>query len=361
MPIDSQIRNIIRRDGHIKIDDMMRNVLSLNEESYYRSTKTIGEGGDFITAPEISQLFGEIIALWVIEQWNKIGKPEDFVLLELGAGQGKLMQDLLRVAKLEPQFFHAVNLRILEINSNFIKKQEDNLRRYNEGIKWITDLDQLPKKPIIFIANEFFDALPVKQYMKVKDKWFESILVIDPVDGRIKYNKIELHQILQKQLLDDHKDAKDGAVIEESIESLEIIRFLSKSLCKHEGSGLIIDYGYDIKTTHRSRNQYNTTLQAIKNHQYHSIIDSLGEADLTAHVDFYALKKTAYEQGILEENCKTSSQRDFLINYGIDIRHELLKKSATDEEKEILDNQLFRLTSPKQMGELFKVLEIFHF
>jgi len=360
MPIDSKIRDIIKRDGHIKIDDMMRNVLSLNNDSYYKSVKTIGKDGDFLTSPEISQLFGEMIALWAIRQWENFYRPKDFILLELGAGQGKLLQDFLRVAKVEPEFFAGLNLYILEINPHFIKKQEKNLACYNKNINWITNLDQLPKKPIIFLANEFFDALPVKQYMKAKDKWFESVLVIDPADGRIKYDKIELHQTLQKQLLLDHSEAKDGAIIEESIESLDIIRFLSKFLCELSGAGLIIDYGYNIKTTLRTRNQYNTTLQAIKNHQYHSIIGSLGEADLTAHVDFHSLQKAANERGILEERCKISSQREFLMDYGIGLRHKLLRESAPYEEKQIIDNQLFRLTSTDQMGELFKVLEISH-
>jgi len=356
MPIDSNVRNIIKSNGHIKIDDMMREVLSNSPDSYYKTTQDIGEQGDFITSPEISQLFGEIIALWAIEKWQELGSPKKFMLLELGPGQGQLMQDFLRVAKLVPEFLDAAQIHILEINPHFIKKQQAKLIEYKKDIKWISDIKKIPQIPSIIISNEFFDALPIKQYMKVKNKWFESILVIDPIDERIKYDKVELHKSLQKQLLFDHIDAQDGAIIEESIESLDIIRFLSKHLCAHGGANLIIDYGYNVNTKIRTRGQYNSTLQAIKNHQYHSMIDSLGEADLTAHVDFNALMTAAYEQEIKTHSI--SSQQEFLVKYGIEIRLQSLKNNASQEECDVLDKQVFRLTSPKQMGELFKVLEL---
>tara|TARA_B110000503_G_scaffold141889_1_gene236875 strand:- start:766 stop:1881 length:1116 start_codon:yes stop_codon:yes gene_type:complete len=356
MPIDSNIRNIIKAKGCIKIDDMMREVLSNTPNSYYKITKNIGKYGDFITSPEISQLFGELIALWAIEKWQELGAPKKLLLIELGPGQGQLMQDFLRVAKLIPEFFNATQIYLLEINQHFIKKQKSNLAEYDKNIKWISDIKQIPKLPSIIISNEFFDALPIKQYMKVKDKWFESILVIDPIDERIKYDKIELHIALQRQLALDHINAQDGAIIEESIESLDIVRFLSKHINNYRGAKLIIDYGYALEAPTRTRGQYNSTLQAIKEHQYHSIIDSLGEADLTAHVDFDALKKAAHEQGV--NNYSISSQKEFLTKYGIEIRLQALKISASQEEKSILDKQVFRLTSSQQMGELFKVLEL---
>lgn len=357
MPIDSKIRSIIKENGHIKIDDMMREVLSAGSGSYYKSLKNIGENGDFITSPEISQLFGETIALWAIEKWQQLGMPKRFTLIELGPGEGKLMQDFLRTAKLVPEFYNAIRIYLLEINPYFIKKQKASLTSYNKNIKLFTNIKKIPKTKAIIIANEFFDALPIKQYMKVKNKWFELVLVVDPIDGRIKYQKTELHKALQHQFLLEHIRSQDGAIIEESVESLNIIRFLSKHLCTYGGAGIIIDYGYNIKTENRTRGQYNSTLQAIKNHQYHSIIDSLGEADLTAHVDFNALKKAAVEQGINNHNIL--SQKEFLVKYGIEIRLQTLKNTASQKESDILDRQVFRLTSAKQMGKLFKVLEIF--
>jgi SAM-dependent MidA family methyltransferase len=356
MPIDFGVRDIIKHNGHIKIDDMMREVLSAHSDSYYRKLRNIGAEGDFITAPEISQLFGEMIALWAIEKWQQMGKPKNFILLELGPGQGQLMQDFLRVAKLVPEFYRAAKLYLFEINPYFVNKQKLYLATYGLEIQWISDLQELPKKPLIVIANEFFDALPIKQYVKVKEKWFESVLIVDPVDGHIKYSKMEVKDLLQKQLLFDHPNAQDGAILEESVESLEIIRKLSRHLQKKCGAMLIIDYGYDLYNKERTRSQYNSTLQAIKNHRYCSVISTLGDADLTAHVDFYALQNATIPYGI--KNLSVSTQRDFLLKYGIKLRLGELKKISSFEEATILDKQVFRLISERQMGKLFKVLEI---
>jgi NADH dehydrogenase [ubiquinone] 1 alpha subcomplex assembly factor 7 len=358
MPIDAKIRSIIETNGHIKIDDMMEQVLSINPDSYYIATKNIGIDGDFITSPEISQLFGETIALWAIEQWQKLGEPGEFCLLELGPGQGTLMDDLLRASsKIAGGFVKATKVHLLEINQKFIQQQKFKLAKHKKEITWIEGVLDLPELPLVIIANEFFDALPIKQFVKTQDKWCESILVVDPIDGKIKYSKIEINKALQNQLELEHLNANDGAIIEESIKSLEIIRALSDHVNKYSGAALIIDYGYDIKTLERTRSQYNSTLQAIKNHQYWPIIDTLGEADLTAHVDFDALKKASKERGV--NDFRNFSQRNFLLSYGIDLRLLELKKTVTSEEYDILNRQVLRLTSPSMMGELFKVMEMF--
>ncbi|MCF8494749.1 MAG: class I SAM-dependent methyltransferase [Rickettsiaceae bacterium] len=357
MPIDAKIRKIIETNGYINIDDMMEQVLLINPDSYYVYTENIGIDGDFITSPEISQLFGEIIALWVIEQWQKLGKPNEFCLLELGPGQGTLMDDLLRTSsKIASSFLNGAKVHLLEINHKFIQKQKFKLEKHKKEITWVKKILDLPELPLIVISNEFFDALPIKQFVKTQSRWHESILIIDPIDGKIKYSKIEIKQALQNQLKLEHLNANDGAVIEESIESLEIIRALSDHINKYSGAVLIIDYGYDIQTSERTRNQYNSTLQAVKNHQYWPIIDTLGEADLTAHVDFNALKRASKERGV--SNFRNFSQRNFLLSYGIELRLHELKKTIAPEECYILDRQVLRLISPSMMGELFKVLEI---
>ena len=356
MAIDSNIRSHIKEYGHIKIDDMMKEALSANNESYYKSTKTLGEDGDFITSPEISQLFGEIIALWAIEKWQDLGSPEEFALIELGPGRGKMMQDFLRVYKLDTKFYSAIKIFLYDINPFFIDIQKTNLVEYNKSISWIKTIEEIPKIPAIFIANEFFDALPIKQYLKVKTKWFESTLVTDPVDGRMKFSKIEAHKVLGAQLLYEYKNAKDGAIVEESLESLNIIRKLSKHINNHTGAAVIIDYGYNIPPNKRSRGQYNSTLQAVKNHQYSSVINTLGESDLTAHVDFNALLNASKEQSI--EKTTFWTQREFLLKYGIGFRLEFLKNSLSQEDFSIVEKQVFRLMSESQMGELFKVLEL---
>ena len=265
------------------------------------------------------------------------------------------MRDLMRVAKLVPEFTQAAQIFLYEINKNFIKKQKDNLFFVKQEINWISNINKLPQIPCIIISNEFFDAMPIKQYIKIRQTWYESVIVCDPTDSRLKFDKIELNKALFHQLNLEHKNAQDGALLEESAESLEIMRKIATHLVKFTGACLTIDYGYDIEPFKRTRNQYNSTLQAIKNHQYHPIIDSLGEADLSAHIDFNALKNAIIQKGI--NNVAILSQHDFLINSGIIVRQQLLKRQASDEEAIILDNQLYRLIAKEQMGEIFKTME----
>ena len=356
MAIDSEIREIIKNQGYITIDNMMREVLSLNKESYYRSIKNIGSEGDFITSPEISQMFGEIIGVWVTTKWQEFKKPKEVILLELGPGQGILMRDILKTLKLTPSLFKALKICLYDINPYFIAKQKANLEPFEKEITWLDKIENIPNNlPIIVLANEFFDALPIKQYIKIKDLWYESILAIDPADGMIKFDKIEVHKELQKQLLLDHPSAHDGAIVEESLESLDIVRLLASRIVENTGSALIIDYGYNIDKA-RSRRQYHSTLQAVRRHKYSSIIDTLGEADLSAHVDFQSLLKAAHEYGITES--LVSTQAEFLTKYGILHRAESLKNKSP-EYSGILERQLKRLVSEQEMGSLFKVLE-FH-
>lgn len=368
MPIDSAIRNIINDTGRITIDEMMSQVLTSSHNSYYMNLKDIGRGGDFITSPEISQFFGESVGLWVVDQWQKLGKPKHFTLLELGPGKGSLMRDLLKSVLLVPGLIEKMDIRLYDVNPYFIDKQKNTLESYisdyGDKIQWVDSFEDLSEHPIIILSNEFFDALPVKQYTKIKDIWYESVLVVDPVDSQIKYDKVALKKSLQEYLQAEHRNATDGAVLEESPESLDLIRRLARKVKKQRGSFLAIDYGYYIETQMRTAEQYSSTLQAIKDHQYQPIIDTLGEADLSAHVDFSALIKAAYSSGVTEFNM--TSQGNFLKEYGILIRLESLIKKYTNhlDKQELASNlgkQVYRLTSPDQMGELFKVLRFWNY
>ena len=162
MPIDLNIRKIIKDNGYIPIDEVMRQVLSDNGNSYYRNIKHIGSQGDFITAPEISQLFGEMVAVWLVTKWQSIGSPLNFCLLELGPGQGTLMHDIIRTSQaIAPDMLKATNIYLYEINPYFVSLQKNHLQQYGQ-INWIDNLDNLPNLPLIVIANEFFDAMPIK-------------------------------------------------------------------------------------------------------------------------------------------------------------------------------------------------------
>jgi SAM-dependent MidA family methyltransferase len=358
MPIiDSKIRQLILETGYITVDNMMREVLSNNHASYYRQQNLIGVGGDFTTAPEISQLFGEIIGLWCIDQWHKLGCPKETNLVELGPGRGMLLRDLLKVAKLVPEFYDSLAIELVDINPNFIECQKKILSQFDLKIRWLKQVDDIAHLPSIIIANEFFDALPIKQYIKIKELWYESILIVDANDNKIKFDKIALSKKLQDQLLYDHRDAHEGAVIEKSPIALEIVSAMSDHIKKFSGASLIIDYGYDIDIHKRTRYQYQSTLQAVKNHQYYSLLETLGKADLSAHVDFSALKNTAQGRDI--KTYGAISQRDFLIDYGIALRSQVLQKKLPLAKAQIVARQTDYLISPIKMGELFKALYLF--
>lgn len=362
MAIDSSIRQIINHNGYIAIDEMMGEVLTNNTSSYYRNIEHIGKEGDFITSPEISQLFGEVIGLWVIEQWQKLGKPKEFILLELGPGQGILMRDILRTVKLAPECLNVLKIKLYDVNPYFIEKQKHTLAQYNEDIEWIGELhhlENLSRLPLIVVSNEFFDALPIKQYKKLKKLWHEVVMVVDPADSYLKFDTIEINRVFQKQLKYEHPNAEEGAVVEESVPALNIVRKLASHINKYKGSFLAIDYGYNIQGSERLATQYNSTLQAIKNHQYHPIIASIGEADLSAHVDFNALARSIIPVGL--KHSFISTQAEFLIKYGILIRLVNLQKANPGELSENLGKQVYRLTAKEQMGELFKVLEFWHY
>ncbi len=353
MAIDSNIRHIIKNQGYITISDMMNEVLVNDTASYYRKLQHIGYEGDFITSPEISQLFGEIIGLWVIESWQNLGSPKDFILLELGPGQGTLMRDILKTLKLVPQIIECININLFEVNKHFVNKQKQKLKPYADKVSWLTNLEHIEDKPIIVVSNEFFDALPIDQYLKIKDRWQQQVLTVEPLEGMVKYGKVQITEILQKYLKSEYKRAVDGSVVEESVASEQIVRFLSQHIKKNTGHFLAIDYGYNIDSLSREATQYNPTLQAVKSHKYHPVLESLGEADLTAHVNFFRLMEAAKSEGINDGFVIT--QNEFLIKYGIELRLQNLQKNKSYALKKVLQNQVDRLINKDQMGDLFKV------
>lgn len=349
MRLEARIKQAIQQNGFITIDRMMEEILTGNDSYYGTKQSIVGTEGDFTTSPEISQLFGEIIALWCIEQWQEIGSPTEFNLIELGPGNGVLMRDLLNVTKLVPQFGQALQLHMLEINPHLKRNQQKILAPLD--INYQKSIKDLPPLPSIIIANEFFDALPVKQYIKQDNSWHEVVFVMKNDD--IEQGTTLLNLNKQAALNKQHPNAPTNAIVEESTTSIEIMRLIKEHLSKYRGAALIIDYGYYIKPQERNASQYNSTLQAVKNHRYHPLPDDLGQADWSAHIDFYAL-----QQRLGSLKSKVITQREFLINYGILLRAETLKNRIPLQEQAIIDRQLYRLIGTSEMGELFKALEI---
>ena len=345
MSVKERINSIIEGKGFIEVDNFMGIILSSNKDSYYRSKNPLGEESDFITAPEISQMFGEMIGVWVIDSWTKLGRPKSFNLVEFGAGKGTLLRDLLRIAKIEKDFLDAINIYIIDINEELIKAQKDTLKDHK--VNWVDSIEDVTNNPTIIIANEFFDALPIKQYVKMDLNLHERIIVLS--DEGLEF----MPKTNPTKLLKGHPNIYNGDIIEESFESIEAIKQIASFIEKNTGSALIIDYGYDIKPDDRAKDQYKDTLQAIKEHKFVSIFDDLGNADLTAHVDFYNLKEAAKKYTL--DVLGTITQANLLLNLGIDLRLQSLQ-TANPELADILAKQYNRLIADNQMGSLFKAI-----
>lgn len=360
MIIHSQIKSLIKQKNHITVAEMMEYAISAVPGSYYQTQDKLGVQGDFTTAPELSQLFGEIIALWVIDQWYQMKRPSRINLVELGPGHGTLMRDLLNVAKLVPAFYQALTVELIEINPHFFEKQQAALKQFSNTntLTPLARVQDIAKLPSIIIANEFFDSLPINQYIKNKDLWYEVIVCLDSTNEQLKFDKLLINQILQANLSQTYPNAIEGAIVEESTQSQDIIKFISQHIKLYGGASLIIDYGYDIKPSLRTFDQYPSTLQEVIDHQYCSVLENLCKADLSSHVDFYKLKTIARDIGI--NNIQGAiTQRDFLISNGILLRSQLLQNKLPNNEASIISRQVDRLTSGTKMGLLFKVLSLY--
>jgi len=352
--ITSKIKNEILKSGPIPINIFIKEALNSNKNSYYQSKKQIlGYDGDFITSPEISQLFGEIIAVWLNLSWMNNFRNKRFNLCELGPGKGTLMSDLLRSINKNSEIFKYLDkIQLFEINEHLINIQQSKLAEYN--ISWHKDItNDVDDKINIIIANEFFDSLPVIQYIRRKKRWYELMVNLKRDSSDLYISDEPIDEKTQEMLQEEFSHVPIDGIIEILDEAKAILKDICQKLSKFGGSLIIIDYGY-IEADRNSKS-YISTLQAIKNHRYYDIFKDIGSTDITTQVNFSQLRQTAELCG-----CKTTymTQRDFLLNYGIEIRKEILIKNALLSQKHTIQSQFQRLTDKDQMGDLFKVLII---
>lgn len=332
----------IRTSGPISLAHYMTLCLTHPKFGYYKNADPLGEAGDFITAPEISQIFGELIGLWIANCWQSMGNPAKFTLLELGPGRGTLMSDALRVIQNVPGVADAKQLTLLETNDAFISAQRKLLLEHNP--QWIADISELPiNQPLIVIANEFFDALPIRQYQKLNGKWHERAIGLKD-DKRTM--GLAPTPFPSEHLPAEIRHAPDDAVWEAGFTGLKLMQDIASHIAKHGGALLAIDYGY-------TQTQTGDTFQAIENHQYADPLANPGKADLTAHVDFAALARAAQTAGASAHPLMTQS--DFLRAMGIADRTKSLATANPNLAKDIIGGAE-RLVSDKQMGTLFKAL-----
>jgi NADH dehydrogenase [ubiquinone] 1 alpha subcomplex assembly factor 7 len=338
MPLKTYIKNLIKQNGPISIAQFMNEALAHPEHGYYQKQDPFGASGDFITAPEISQVFGELIGIWCADTWVAMGGGK-IAIAELGPGRGTLMQDLLRGTKHIPNFHTNISIHMVETSPALTVIQQQKLSAY-KNISWHQTIDSLPDEPLLIIANEFFDALPIIQYQKAHDGWHERLVGLD--------NTGELAIVLSSSMGDIFGDAADGAVLEICPQGIAIVQSLATRIAKHGCGALIIDYGY-------ATTDYRSTLQALKAHKYHNIFDNIGDADITAHVDFAAIAAAA--KNIVNVS-DVVTQGSLLLALGIKIREKQLLEKATAAQQADIISSTDRLINPEQMGSLFKAIAL---
>ena len=384
-PLAEKLVAQIRANGPITVAEYMAACLGDPEHGYYLTRDPFGRGGDFITAPEVSQMFGELVGAWTVLAWEAMGAPSPFVLAELGPGRGTLMADLIRAARIRPAFAKAARIHLVETSPRLRAAQATTLAACGLDVTWQERVDELPSVPHIVIANEFFDALPIRQFVLTRQGSAERMVGLDD-DGRLTFglrliaisdceselgpappspsssakaeDPVSPAAPMSKtvQASDSRPPVKPeddsgmgGTVRETSPAATAIMQTISARIAEHGGAGLFIDYGYEGPAS-------GDTLQAVRRHRFDDPLAAPGEADLTAHVDFAALSRAATGAGTIPRPVMT--QAAFLTRLGVMERAAHLGAGKDAATQAALEAAVERLCGPKAMGELFKVLAI---
>jgi NADH dehydrogenase [ubiquinone] 1 alpha subcomplex assembly factor 7 len=350
-PLEAEIRRRIAAAGPMPVNEYMTLCLADSEHGYYTTRDPFGVGGDFTTAPEVTQMFGEMIGLWMAAVWKQMGSPKDLRVIELGPGRGTMMKDALRAAKVMPGFRNAVVIHLVEISPALVAYQQRTLEPLSMPIYWHPALADVPAGPAIVLANEFFDALPINQAAKTGRGWHERLIEIDSA-GYLAFT-IAPDPIPQfdRLLPPAVRDAPDDSIFEWRSDNVGFE--LGKRLARDGGAALVIDYGH-------TQSAAGETLQAVGKHAYAKPLSAPGSIDLTAHVDFQALGNAIEAMGTNGYGPTTQSQ--FLRRLGIVTRAASLKAKAADAVAAEIDAALTRLLSAGEagMGALFKAAAFAH-
>lgn len=327
------------------VADWMEACLADPEHGYYMTRDPFGRKGDFITSPEISQMFGELLGLWSAVVWQQMGQPDRVHLIELGPGRGTLMSDALRAAGGVPAFIDAVHVHMVETSPVLKERQLSALRNVGVSIDWHDALKTVPKGPSIVLANEFLDALPIRQFVRDGGQWCERMVGLS--EGRFIF---EAGAPLEKGAVPENlADAPDGSIFEVSPAVAHVTQGLASRLVDDGGAALLIDYGHD-------SSGLGETLQALKGHEYADPLSLPGECDLTAHVDFAAVATHAKKAGARAWG--PIGQGDLLERLGIGARAAQLLQGADPKQAEQIGAARHRLTGADAMGRLFRALAL---
>jgi len=346
-PLLDKLKARIRAAGPITVADYMSACLADPGHGYYLNKEPFGRSGDFITAPEVSQMFGELIGAFCLTAFDRMGAPEQVHLVELGPGRGTLMADLLRMALLRPDFINAADLHLVETSQRLRAVQSETLAGAPLKPQFHDSVETLPDGPLILVANEFFDALPIHQFIKTATGWHERLIGLD--DAGALHFGIGATVLPESDVPAPLRQAADGAILETQPAANAICQTLAERIARQGGTALFIDYGY-LKTA------TGDTLQALFKHAYDDVLAHPGAADLTAHVNFKALARSARTAGAVAHG--PLGQGDFLLKLGLLERAGALGTGKTADTQNEIRTAVERLAGPDQMGELFKVIAI---
>lgn len=349
-PLAEKIKNLIRMNGPISVTDYFALCLADPEHGYYRTREPFGQTGDFITAPEISQLFGEMIGVFLVHAWQQHGSPSPVNLVEIGPGRGTMMLDILRVIRrLAPELFEDMSVHLVETSDRLRGVQRVTLEAFSAKVSWHRGFDEVPPGFTLIAANELFDAIPIRQFVKTATGFRERLVGLD-ADDELAFG-VGIATIDPALLPPDGASMPEGTVYEVAPARQAVMQALCDRLKRTGGTAVIVDYGHMVTG-------YGDTLQAVLQHEYDPPLAHPGEADLTSHVDFEDLARVARASGIQINGCL--HQGDFLYGLGLSQRAQALAQGKAEAEQRAIALAADRLAGAGEgkMGELFKVMAV---
>jgi SAM-dependent MidA family methyltransferase len=345
--LGEKIAGLIRATGPISVADYMAICLFDPEDGYYTTREPFGAKGDFVTAPEVSQMFGELVAVWLVQAWQASGKPSPVTLAEIGPGRGTLMKDIVRtIGRVAPELMDSADFALIEASPRLAAVQQETLRDSGSAFTWHTTFDTLQAGPLLIVGNELFDALPFRQFVRQDEKWLERAVGLD-ADGRFQFG-IATASLASDALPAEAKNAPDGSIFEIAPAREALMVSIATHIAVQGGAGIFFDYGHLWPGL-------GDTFQAVRRHRSEGVFDNPGEADLTSHVDFAALAAAARSQGLAAH---MQTQAEFLLGMGLLERAGRLGHGGNQASRGKIAGDVDRLAGPDQMGELFKVLAL---
>ena len=347
----SHLAATIRHSGPISVAHYMSEALANQTHGYYTTRDPFGLEGDFITAPEVSQMFGELLGLWCADVWEQMGSPEKVNLVELGPGRGTLMADAWRALGAQPGLHEAAHIHLVDVSPTLQELQRNALAGIlpGSGPHWHKEFVEIPDGPILLIANELLDALPIHQYQRMTTGWHERLVDIAPGSDTFRL-VLAVEPVESADIIPDvYAGTPIGAVIERCPAAEALVSQVTERCQLFSGAALFVDYGYTESAPHE-------TLQGVRRHAGHPVFEAPGTADLCAHVDFARLKTVADQAGGIVWG--PIGQGDLLRALGIDARAARLKLEASAQQRGEIDEAVERLAGSAKMGALFKAMAV---